>query len=70
MGERRSDGDESGGPPPDDSRGPSPDDSGDPPLERGPGRDKMPDRGHILIKVIQLLTALAAAAHEFSRLLG
>ena len=44
-------------------------DSGGPPLGNDPGQGKNPDPGHVLIRVIQLLTALAAAIHEVSRLL-
>ncbi|UUV33588.1 hypothetical protein NQK81_09075 [Amycolatopsis roodepoortensis] len=44
--------------------------SGDDPPERDPGRGTKPDRRHVLTEVIQLLTALAAAIQEVSRLLG
>ncbi|MEV6448465.1 hypothetical protein [Amycolatopsis sp. NPDC051716] len=69
MGERREDGDDSGDPPPDDSGGLSLEHVGDEPLERDPSRDKKPDWGRILIRVIQLLTVLAALGHEVTRLL-
>ena len=69
MGEHREDGDDSCDPPPDDSCGLSLEHTGDQPLERDPSRAKKPDWGRILIKVIQLLTVLAALGHEVSRLL-
>lgn len=70
MGEHRKDGDDSGDPLPGNSRGPSPENSGGRPLDRVSRRGKNPDWRRNLITVIQLLTALAALAHEFGNLLS
>ncbi|WP_340682504.1 hypothetical protein LCL61_28025 [Amycolatopsis coloradensis] len=70
MSEHRNDGDDSGDPSPDKFRGPSPDNTGDRPLDHVSSRGKDPDWRRNLITVIQLLTVLAALAHEVWKLLG
>lgn len=70
MGENRKDGGDSGAQSPDKPRGPTPEQSSDGPLERVSSRDMNPDRRRHLIAMTQLLAALAALAHEVSKLLG
>ncbi|KFU77774.1 hypothetical protein SAMN04489729_0834 [Amycolatopsis lurida] len=70
MSEHRKDGDDSGDPLPDESRGRLPEDSGGRPLDHASSRGKNLDWRRNLITVIQLLTVLAALAHEVWKLLG